>query len=74
MPSVAPTGQPSVSFKPSLSPSESPSAAPSESPTGSLYYPDWENDSQVCVNDGGEFNIIRTSSSIFSIRIDWYTN
>jgi hypothetical protein len=27
---------------------------PSESPTGSLYYPDWINDSQVCLNDGAD--------------------
>jgi hypothetical protein len=39
---------------PSISPSESPSAAPSASPTGSKYYPDWINDSQVCLNDGAD--------------------
>ena len=35
-----------------MAPSESPSAEPSAPPTGQLYYPDWENVEQICVNDG----------------------
>lgn len=53
-PSASPTSMPSVSTKPSSSPTYSPSSTPSESPTGSLYYPDWINESQVCKNDGAD--------------------
>ena len=34
--------------------SYAPSDAPSDPPTGSLYYPDWENEEQICVNDGAD--------------------
>jgi hypothetical protein len=37
---------------PSSLPSAAPSASPSASPTGAKYYPDWINESQVCLNDG----------------------
>lgn len=54
VPSSSPTSAPSVSLMPSSVPSAEPSAAPSEAPTGSLYYPDWINENQVCVNDGAD--------------------
>ena len=34
--------------------SSNPSSEPSASPTGGLYYPDWENGEQICVNDGAD--------------------
>lgn len=37
-----------------LSRSATPSSQPSDPPTGALYYPDWENESQVCTNDGND--------------------
>jgi hypothetical protein len=45
---------PSVSKRPTVAPTFPPSDAPSASPTGSLYYPDWENAEQICVNDGAD--------------------
>jgi hypothetical protein len=34
--------------------SSNPSSEPSAPPTGGLYYPDWENGEQICVNDGAD--------------------
>ncbi|KAL9183322.1 hypothetical protein ACHAXT_005109 [Thalassiosira profunda] len=51
-PSIHPSESPSTSSRPTVAPSESPSAEPSAPPTGQLYYPDWENVEQICVNDG----------------------
>ena len=64
-PSVAPTGAPSISMMPSSVPSAEPSAQPSASPTGSLYYPDWINENQVCVNDGGKTCLINNFCNSF---------
>ena len=45
---------PSISKEPSVAPTVAPSAEPSAPPTGSLYYPDWIHETQVCVNDGAD--------------------
>lgn len=51
-PSDSPTTTPSISKSPSVSPTDAPSSSPSDPPTGSLYYPDWIHETQVCINDG----------------------
>lgn len=53
-PSDAPSLNPTVSSMPSVHPTISPTDVPSSAPTGNLYYPDWLNENQVCVNDGAD--------------------
>lgn len=53
-PTGSPSASPTISTQPSSSPTAFPTTIPSTAPTGAFYYPDWENEEQVCKNDALE--------------------